>query len=291
MLRAFEAAARHLSFKRAAEELAVTPTAISHQIRLLEAILGKRLFERQARRVVMTPAGQLLYPPLRDSFDAMAEVVASLHGSMAARTVTLTTTMAFTSKWLVPRAASFHSRFPGINLRLLASDDVVDLKAGDADIAVRYGSGPYPGCRSEFLYQGRFAPVCSPRLGISEPKDLDHHPLIHFEWRRMDETTPLWPGWFAKARRRYERSGGDLVFSDETHAIQAAVAGHGVALLSLALVADDIAAGALTNPFGPVLEGLGFHIVIPNHHAAEGNVSAVRDWLVSEVKAPASEPS
>jgi LysR family glycine cleavage system transcriptional activator len=284
-LRAFEAAARHLSFKRAAEELAVTPTAISHQIRLLEDVLGKKLFERQARRVTMTPAGQILYPTLRDSFDAMAEAIESLHGSTAGSTVTLTATMAFTSKWLVPRAAAFRSRFPAINLRLLASDDIVDLKAGDADIAVRYGGGPYPGCRSEFLFQGRFAPVCSPRLGIGEPKDLDHHPLIYFEWRRVDENTPLWPRWFAKARRRYKRTGGDLVFSDETHAIQAAAAGHGIALLSLALVADEIAAGVLASPFGPVLQGLGFHVVIPHHHAEDDNVSAVRDWLVSEVQA------
>lgn len=286
-LRAFEAAARHLSFKRAAQELAVTPTAISHHIRLLEATLGRRLFERQARRVLLTPAGQILYPTLRDSFDRMAEAIESLHGSAAAGTVTLTATMAFASKWLVPRAAAFRSRFSGINLRLLASDDVVDLTAGEADIAVRYGSGRYPGCRSELLFEGRFAPVCSPRLGIRAPKDLDHHPLIHFEWRRVDEDTPLWPRWFAKARRRFQRSGGDLVFSDETHAIQAAAAGHGVALLSLALIADEIGAGMLASPFGPVLPGRGFHIVIPSHRAEDENIAAVRDWLIGEMKAGA----
>jgi LysR family glycine cleavage system transcriptional activator len=281
-LRAFEAAARHLSFKRAADELAVTPTAISHQIRLLEETLGQKLFERRTRRVIMTSAAQTLYTPLRDSFDAIAQAVERVSAIKAANTVTLTATMAFTSKWLVPRTASFRQRFPGINLRLLASDDVIDLRTGAADIAVRYGAGTYPGCRSQLLFQETFAPVCSPHLNVQTPADLENHALIHSEWRQLDEITPTWPRWYAKAGLPYQRPGSDIVFTDETHAIQAAMAGQGVALAGVALVADELATGTLTVPLGPTLTGRGFYLVTPDSHLDDGSVEAVREWLTGE---------
>jgi len=283
-LRAFEAAARHLSFKRAADELAVTPTAVSHQVRLLEDTLGQRLFERRTRRVVLTSAGAMLYAPLRNSFESMSEAVERARAIKTPDVVTLTATMAFTSKWLVPRVVAFRTRFPDINLRLLASDDVLDLRAGGADIAVRYGGGTYPGCWSQLLFQGAFAPVCSPRLNICGPADLERHTLIHSEWRHVDERTPVWPRWYAEAGIPYRRSGNEIVFSDETHAIQAAVAGQGIALVSLALVADEFKTGALVLPFGPALEGHGFHVVIAESRIDDGNVVAVREWLASEAE-------
>jgi LysR family glycine cleavage system transcriptional activator len=281
-LRAFEAAARHLSFKRAADELAVTPTAISHQIRLLEETLGQKLFERRTRRVIMTSAAQTLYTPLRDSFDAIAQAVERVSAIKAASTVTLTATMAFTSKWLVPRASSFRERFPGVNLRLLASDDVIDLITGGADIAVRYGAGTYPGCRSQLLFQETFAPVCSPHLNVRTPADLEHHALIHSEWRQVDEIAPTWPRWYAKAGLPYQRPGSDIVFTDETHAIQAAVAGQGIALAGVTLVADELATGTLTVPLGPTLTGRGFYLVIPDSHLEDARVGAAREWLTGE---------
>jgi LysR family transcriptional regulator, glycine cleavage system transcriptional activator len=289
-LRAFEAAARHLSFKRAADELAVTPTAISHQIRLLEDTIGQRLFERRTRRVVLTSAGSVLYAPLRNSFESMAEAVERVRTIKTPDAVTLTATMAFTSKWLVPRVATFRARFPGINLRLLASDDVLDLRAGAADIAVRYGGGTYPGCRSQLLFQGSFAPVCSPRLNVRDPADLERNALIHSEWRNVDERTPVWPRWFADAGLHYRPTDSGIVFSDETHAIQAAAAGQGVALVSLALVADELANGVLVVPFRWALEGHGFHVVVPDSRA-DANVEAVREWLAGEAVASGSRMS
>lgn len=284
-LRAFEAAARHLSFKRAADELTVTPTAISHQVRLLEDTLGQRLFERRTRQVILTAAGHALYAPLRDGFDAIADAVDSVWATTTPGAVTLTATMAFTSKWLAPRVAAFRTRFPGISLRLLASDDVIDLRAGGADIAVRYGGGTYPGCRSQLLFQGSFAPVCSPRLNIRGPADLERHTLIHSEWRHVDERTPIWPRWYAKAGLRYRPTESEVVFSDETHAIQAAVAGQGIALVSLALVADELETRALVAPFGPILQGHGFHVVTPDSRADDANVGSVREWLAGEAAA------
>lgn len=285
-LRAFEAAARHLSFKQAAAELAVTPTAISHQIRLLEETLGRRLFERRARRVALTAAGQVLYPALREGLDAMARAVDAVRAMRNDRAVTLTATMTFTSKWLVPRVAAFRSRHPDIGLRVLASNDPIDLESGAADIAVRYGRGPYPGHRFDPLFQSRFAPVCSPRLDLRNPADFGRQTLIHFQWRHVDPDTPLWPRWFAKAGLPY-RPEAELTFSDETHALQAAAAGQGVVLANLAFVADELASGALVVPFGPFLAGHGFWTLTPDRDAAKADeeVAAVQTWLATEAAA------
>jgi LysR family transcriptional regulator, glycine cleavage system transcriptional activator len=288
-LRAFEAAARHLSFKRAADELAVTPTAISHHVRLLEDRFGRKLFDRNAKRVQLTAAGQLLFPLLRDSFDAIARGVDLIANSRRERVIVVTATLAFTARWLVPRMGAFRARFPDVGLRLLASDDVVDLRAGAADLAIRFGGGTYPGCESERLLRGTFAPVCSPTLGIRRASDLGRHPLIHFEWRHLSERAPSWPRWFTAAGLAYPKGRPKLVFSDETHAIQAALAGQGVVLASMALVGADLASGALVQPFGPTLEHQAFHLVTPANTAQDETVRAVRRWLLEEAEGDPSE--
>ncbi|NMO19365.1 transcriptional regulator GcvA [Pyxidicoccus fallax] len=290
-LRAFEAAARHLSFKRAADELAVTPTAVSHQIRQLEDWLDTLLFERRVRRVVLTPAGQSLYPALREGFDALLRGVDALRKPPERAALTLSATVAFTSKWLVPRVAAFRAACPGLDLSLHASDDPMDLRAGGVDLAIRYGRGVYPGLHSELLLQDRFAPVCSPRLGVRAPADLGKHPLLRFEWRRVEDDTPTWPRWFAAAGRPYKTSGGELVFSDESHSIQAAIAGHGVALASLVLVAEELASGALVQPFGPELDGFAYHVVHLESARNAERIAAVRRWLLAEAKSFPSRAS
>ncbi len=277
-LRAFEAAARHLSFKHAAAELSLTPTAISHQIRQLEERLGVQLFVRGTRRVDLTPAGQGLFPSLRDGFDAIARAVQAVHPRTQPRAVLLSTTMAFASRWLLPRLAGFSAAQRDIVLHLHSSDEPVDLLGGAAQLAIRYGPGRYPGLGSARLMPSRFAMVCAPGLGVREPEDLARVPLIGFEWLRRDAATPDWPLWF-------ERSGVaplpcQLHFSDEVHAIQAAIAGQGVALVNLALVGDDLRLGLLCQPFGPELPGHGFHLVWPEAEDADPDIAAVRSWLL-----------
>jgi len=283
-LRAFDAAARHMSFKRAAAELAVTPTAISHQIKLLEDTLGVCLFERQPRRLVITAAGLALHPGLREGFEAFEKAVRAATADRGRRTVTLSATTAFTAKRLVPMVAAFRAAHPDIDLRLHASDAPVDVRGRTADIAVRYGRGPYPGLHSEVLAMDRFAPVCSPRLGIRSAEDLARATLIHFEWRQVEPETPVWRRWLDHAgiAGTVDADGG-LVFSDEGHAIQATIAGHGVALLSLVLVAEDLASGALVQPFGPVLGGYAYHVIHPADPPDGDAVAAVRDWLRTAV--------
>ncbi|WGF88233.1 transcriptional regulator GcvA [Marinivivus vitaminiproducens] len=278
-LRAFEAAARHLSFKRAADELGVTPTAISHQVRLLEETLGLRLFERRTRQVVTTADGQALYEATRDGLDVIARALSTLVRRPQHRVVTLSATPAFTARWLLPRVAAFRAANPGLDLRLHASDDPVDFHAGTVDAAIRYGVGPYPDLVALPLIEDRYAPVCSPMLGLADAGALRCQTLLHFEWRHARPDSPTWPRWFRQAGIDMTEAGRGITFTDEGHAVQAALAGQGVALLSLVLVADELASGALVQPFGPTLRGHRYHLVHPRHGYDGEAIEALRRWL------------
>ncbi|UGB44818.1 transcriptional regulator GcvA [Frateuria edaphi] len=290
-LRAFEAAVRHLSFKRAAEELAVTPTAVSHQVRQLEDRLGVRLFERHPRQVVATAAAMELYPVLRDGFDAFARALDSVADRRARRSLTLSATSAFAARWLVPRIASFRRAHPGLDLRLHASDEPVRLEGRDIDAAIRYGRGPYPGLVALPLAADHFAPVCSPALLLRRRADLARWPQLHFEWRHRRADNPTWRRWLEQAGMRGVLPESGVVFSDENHAIQAALAGQGVALLSLLLVGPDLRSGALVQPFGPVLEGYRYHLVHAPDAPRRDELAALADWLQAEMNAEAVAPT
>jgi LysR family glycine cleavage system transcriptional activator len=281
-LRAFEAAARHLSFKRAAAELHVTPTAISHQVRQLEAAIGVRLFERRTRQVLLTPEGQVLLPVLRDGFESFARVIEGLSRKPRRATVALSATPALAAKWLVPRIGSFRAQHPDIDLTLLATLEVVDLDSGAVDLALRYGDGPYPNLAAEPLIADRFAPVANPRLGIKRPSDLRSVTLLHSDWRRTDPRNPTWRHWLKVAGIAGVDPRAGIRFSDETHAIQAAVAGAGIALHSLLLVAEEIAAGTLAAPFGPEIPGFTLHLARSRSRPLSPPMEAVQDWLKAQ---------
>lgn len=277
-LRAFEAAARHQSFKRAAQELSVTPTAISHQIRLLEETLRIQLFTRGVRRVDLTPDAERLFPVLRDGFDRIDNVLMELRQPKR-QVLTLSATPLFTARWLVPRVDSFRDLNPGLDLRLHATVETVDLLGGEADAAVRYGRGPYPGLISKTLAAQRFVPMCSPSLGLDNPDQLRDVPLLHCEWYRQGRDTPTWKRWGELAAVSGVDWTRGVTFTDESHAIQAAIAGKGVALLSPWLLASELEAGSLVQPFGPALAGLHFHFVYPETPASVAKCATLQRWL------------
>ncbi|MCZ4304469.1 LysR substrate-binding domain-containing protein [Zoogloeaceae bacterium G21618-S1] len=285
-LRAFEAAAHHLNFKRAAEALSVTPAAISHQVRALEAHLGMPLFERQPRQLVLTPAGQHLYPVLQDGFAAFARAIATITSANAQHIVTLSVTPAFAAHWLIPRLSSFNAQHPDINLRLHASEVAVDLSRSDVDLAVRYGSGPYPECETLELCKDVFAAVAAPTLMADGMTAPDNARLIHVDWHRPHPDLPIWADWFRTAGRTAPSAGPGLNFSDESHAIQAAMAGQGVALLSLSLVDEAIARGALKVLAGPQLAGPSYHLLAAPERSAPAGI--VARWLRSAFASAAS---
>ena len=186
-LRAFEAAARHLSFKAAAAELSLTPTAISHQVRALEQILGRPLFRRRPRALILTEAGTTLFPVVRNGLDAFAEAMTAVRDGIARQRLRVTTTNAFAARWLVPRLPQWRAARPEIVLEVIGTDAVVDLAPGNADVAIRYALAAPVGLTTTELLRDRFWPMANPKLladgnPISRPSDLAKYPFIHALW-------------------------------------------------------------------------------------------------------------
>ncbi len=290
-LRAFEAAARHLSFTKAAEELHVTPAAISHQIKALEEQLGVPLFRRLTRALRLTQAGQAALPPLRDGFDKLADAVDLLRAHEESGAITVSLDPSFAAKWLVPRLDRLRAAHPDLDVRLDATDKLVDFQRDNVDLAIRYGGGNYPGLEAERLISEEIFPVCSPKLRegpepLAQPGDLRHHTLIHLEWDSEDVTAPTWRMWLLAAGIHDIDFTRGPVFSMTTLALQAAIEGLGVALASSFLVADDLAAGRLVVPFDlSVCDPLDFayHIVVPKRTADLPKVVAFKTWLLDEI--------
>jgi LysR family glycine cleavage system transcriptional activator len=274
-LRAFEAAARHLNFRLAAQELGVTQGAVAQQVRGLEARLAEKLFDRLPRGLALTEAGRRFHAPLRHAFRLIEEAVADMSGD---RQVTISVTPSFASKWLVPRLNDFTARHPDISVQVDARERLADFKSDGVDIAVRQGRGPFGSALSSVpLFSTEFIAVCSPSLAnrIKGAQDLSGQTLLN-------DTHGLWPlfldraGVVGKLRM--------MSFSQTSLAIDAAVSGQGVALANAPLVAVELAAGRLVQPLPDVLvEDLGFHIVMPKRARQPELVEVVKDWLLSQV--------
>lgn len=277
-LRAFEAAARLRSFKKAAEELSVTPTAISHRMRVLEEDLDRPLFLRKVRAVELTADGHALLAAVSGGFQMIALAVEQLRRP-GRPSVTLSTTPAFATKWLVPRLPAFQAAHPDIDLHVHASNTPVDLNAGIADLAIRYGHGRYPDTTARLLREDRFAPVASPVLLQTLRKDVSRWPLIHFDWHRPLPVDLTWSAWARKAGHNPAGLASGTRYSEESHAIQAAVAGQGVALLSLLLVEEELRMGLLRVAAEPVLDGMAYHVLKAAGRPEPAAVTAVEEWL------------
>ncbi|MEO0802099.1 MAG: transcriptional regulator GcvA [Cyanobacteria bacterium J06642_2] len=286
-LRAFEAAARHMSFQRAAEELDVTPTAISHQVKRLEENLGIPLFiRRRPRPLLLTEAGQHLYPVLREGFDTFAAALANLKQEQSITELTVTLINDFAFKWLIPRLPKFQAAHPDIDIRLRTSVVVVDLNARTVDMAIRYGRGNYPDLVSKELFSDAFIPVCSPQLmqskPLKEPRDLANHTLLHCEWVNYSGTDqPSWQKWLDLAGLTTVDATRGLKFTGETLAIQAAINCQGVALCSNIHAADDLTSGLLVQPFNIELDGFSFYAVHQHDHPKKTQIEHFVSWLES----------
>jgi LysR family glycine cleavage system transcriptional activator len=291
-LRAFEAAGRHLSFLKAAEELGVTPAAISHQVKALEAYCGTPLFRRLTRALLLTDAGQAALPLLRDGFDTLADAAAGMMRHEDTPLLTVSVAPSFAAKWLVPRLDGFRAAYPDYDIRVDATDRVIDFAKESADVAIRYGAGKYPGLRADCLMSEVSSPVCSPRLlagphPLRMPEDLRHHTLLHVDWKREDEATPSWRMWLLAAGARDVDATRGQRFSQESMAVQAAVEGHGVALVSNVLTADDVAAGRLVRPFDLSLADpldFSYYVVCPEVVVDRPKVAAFRAWVIAEAQ-------
>jgi LysR family glycine cleavage system transcriptional activator len=280
-LRTFEAAARNLSFTKAAEELHVTQAAVSHQIKALEERLGIQLFKRLNRALVLTDPGQAFYPAIRDALEQIRMATQKLYELESTGTLKVTLLASFAAKWLVPRLGRFRRDYPDIDVLLSTSHLLVDFQRDDIDVGIRYGAGEWPGVEAEKLFTEDLFPVCSPSLldgpvPLRDPADLVEHNLI--QDAGMD-----WNTWLIAAGVIDEEMHYGTSFLDSSLAMQAAIAGQGVALGRMALVADDLAAGRLVRPFQISLpSNFAYYVVFASHTGDSPKIRAFRDWIAEE---------
>jgi LysR family glycine cleavage system transcriptional activator len=295
-LKAFEAAGRHLSFTKAAAELNVTPAAVSHQVKALEELLQVPLFRRLTRALRLTAAGQAALPALSQGFDKLAQGVEQMRAHCEAGLLTISVSPSFGAMWLVPRLEHFGSRHPEIEIRIDGTDRRVDLARGDADVALRYGPGGYTGVRVDYLFNQVNTPVCSPALldgalPLNQPGDLRHHTLLHVEWKDAEASWRMWL--LAAGLADIDPTRGPQ-FSMESMAVQAALDGHGVALIGDILAADELAAGRLVRPFDPGLStplAFSYYLLSAKDSTEQPKVGAFRNWLLAETRALRPEAS
>ncbi|MCK1580630.1 transcriptional regulator GcvA [Bradyrhizobium sp. 168] len=286
-LRAFEAAARHLSFTLAASELNVTQTAISHQIRRLEEELGIRLFVRQNRALALTAEARDYLPGVRAAFNDLRLATDRLLRKDDDKVLTVSTLASLGAKWLLPRLTDFQEHHPGIDVRITTSTSLVDFQRDNVDAAIRYGRGQWPGLRADWLMADELFPVCSPSLLRGDkplrcPEDLKSHMLLHTSNANSDD----WRLWLTAAGLPADiaRQPGitfDMIFMT----IQAAIDGIGVAMGRTSYVQDDIAKGRLVVPFKIALPAdAGFYLVAPEGRREAPKLAAFREWMIAATR-------
>src|SRR6478609_4552239 len=296
-LRGFEAAGRRLSFTLAAQELFVTQSALSRQIKALEDALGIALFERRHRALALTAAGAAFHRDVTEALELFAAAAARLHESTRTPGLTLSTTVSFASLWVIPRLATFRARYPDVEVYVSADDRVVDLARGDVDIAVRYlpdASVPGDAVR---LFGERMTPVASARIvkggafPLRSPADLAHHVLLHLD--DPEGRTPWldWRSWLASNGQPGLKPAGTLRFRLYDQVVQAAVGGQGVALGRLPMIAEHLRDGRLVAPFARKYESARGYFALPAPRVAErDDVAAFLRWLADEAALEAARP-
>jgi LysR family glycine cleavage system transcriptional activator len=296
-LRSYEAAARHLSFTKAAGELRVTPAAVSHQVKMLEDHIGISLFQRVNRQLVLTEAGEACLPGIRMAFEGLAGAIDSI--SIAGRSGVLTVSVApsLAGKWLLPRLERFKSMHPDIDVRVSASIQFVDFASGEIDVAIRYGTGQYTGLTSELLISESLVPVCSPRLldgphPLRSPRDIRFHTLLHDDSPDEDTSCPPWELWLKAAGVEGVDATRGPRFNQPSLVLEAAILGQGIALAKSAIAAADLAEGRVIKPFELTrpLE-FAYYIVCPESKTLMPKVDVFIRWLKEEAAAATPSPA
>ena len=285
-LRAFETIARHLSFARAAQELHVTPAALSHQIRALEEQLGTPLFHRRSRAIELTDAGRMIYPGLHAGFDNLRRAMAALDRDRAGNVLVISATPGLVAKWLMPRLWRFLRAHPDIDARVSGTLKIVDFAAEGVDVGIRLSKQITNDLHVELLFTDSMIPVCAPQLveqGLRSAADIVRFPLIHYDFATSMHAPPVWADWFPLAGLHGADASRGLRVNAADHALDAAVAGAGVALAHKLIASDDVHAGRLV-AFGPELPlNSAYHFVCPKGHETRPKVRAFREWLFAEM--------
>lgn len=285
-VRAFEAAARHLSATKAAEELSVTLGAVSHQIRAMEDFLGVKLFVRGHRQLRLTARGEMYYRQVAESFDTLRSATSVIRQSGGKRALRIRAQSTFSLRWLIPRLSTYYLAHKKVELVLSTSNEPVDFVHDQLDMAILLGTGDWPGVQAERLVPNRLTPVCSPALlerapRLRTPSDLRRHVLLHSTWpQRRDD----WRDWLRERGIAETRAANHLHYESSALAYQAALEGHGIAMAQVALVDRDIAAGRLVRPFEETLDRGAhmFYLVYPAEGRMTPEMRDFRAWLLEQ---------
>ena len=295
-LRAFDAAVRHMSFQKAANELNVTPAALSYQIRQIEEDLELKLFKRMNRSVSLTKFGELIAPGIRDGFEQFNQAIRKLERQRSGEVLVISAGPAFTAKWLAPRLYRFLDKNAGVDARVSASLNVVDLDTDDVDVAIRFGQGKYDGCQSIKLFDEFVTPMCSPSYlqgdkPLATPSDLVHHTLIHDDTHLGYFDLADWRSWLVAAgASEVNPDLSGMHFNVADHALDAAIAGSGVVLGRLVLAHSDLATGRLVMPFDLKLKtDFSFYSVCRASRVGDPMIVAFNDWLLDEASGQADD--
>ena len=293
-LRTFAAAGRHLNFTRAADEVGLTPAAVSYQIKEIEEQLGLALFTRSSRAIQLTPAGAVLLEAANEALANLQMAIGRarrMHRGTAQLRVSLGAR--FATNWLLPRLPSLRAAHPHLELTFDITDEVRDFDADDIDVAIRFGAGGDTSACSTRLFNTEVVPICAPALlengaRLKEPRDLLQHTLCHVDCRVDGMVWPNWPMWMAAAGIEGLDESRCIAFADTSHVIQAVVDGNAVGLAEPAMIAQELARGRVVRLFDL---GIGmerkyaYHLVYPERSHAEPGIAAFRAWLLSEVEA------
>jgi LysR family transcriptional regulator, glycine cleavage system transcriptional activator len=309
-LRAFEAAARHLSFTRAAQELHVTAGAVSHQVKTLEEYLGVQLFHRSAQALYLTPAAAACLPELQDGFRTLTNAVSRLTGKMGGLALTVNVAPAFAGRWLIPRLQRFTDAYPEIDLRISAELALVDVRRQDSapptdsfspdhhsDLTIRFGSGEYPGHDADLLCASTVTALCAPQLidsgqGLHSMKDLAHQTLLHDDTVYFDSAQPDWAYYLKSAGVNGIDVSRGPRFNNAILAISAATDGLGVALSMTTLAESELASRRLVMPFAFRLPArYNYFLVRPLSVPLRAPAALFRDWLLKESAACQALPA
>ena len=294
-LEAFEAVARLGSFTRAAKELGLTQTAVSHRIARLEEQLGQHLFRRNGPRITLTDAAKTYRAGVSDAFDGLRRATEGLRAARSSDLLTISTLISFGAKWLVPRMADFQKRHPDIEARLLTSSFPVDFARDGVDLAIRYGDGDWPGLRADFLFREELLPVCSPQFIKSDLRGaardpLDPHDLRRFRLIGVSTYPDDWRHWLSgalaarNAAPKVEPPPCDLAFDLAFAAIEAAMDGTGLAIGRRSLVERDLATGRLVAPFAHREPRRSYFLVRPEQSDERRQIARFREWLLGTVE-------
>ncbi len=297
-LRTFEAAGRHLNFTRAADEVGLTPAAVSYQIKEIEEQLGLVLFTRTSRSIQLTPAGAVVFEAAVQALETLQRAVGRARRmARGARQLRVSLSPRFATNWLLPRLSQFRATNPAIELTFDITDEIRDFDADDVDIAIRFGSGRYRQVRSERLFEAVIAPVCSPKLIAfggkpKTPRDLFGQTLCHVECTTEGMLWPNWRMWMGAAGIDDFDDSRCVAFSDTSHVVEAVIAGGAIGLVDLAMIRNELSEGRLVQLFDvgvSVAEDYAYHLVYPESSAQDPRILAFCAWMLGEL-VPAEQP-